>query len=74
VQTLVQSLPPAEIGTAHTENTVQVNHDYQQILEDLIENLQSAGEEWTPEQAAGLAWDYFFKKYPEYCKLPEDYG
>jgi hypothetical protein len=74
VQTLVQLLPSAEMGTAQQENTVQVNHDYQQILENLIENLQSSGQEYTPEQAEGWAWDYFFKKYPEYCKLPEDYG
>jgi len=67
-------LPTAEIGTAHTENTVQVNHDYQQILEDLVENLQSIGQEYTDEQAADWAWNTFFKRYPEYCELPENYG
>jgi hypothetical protein len=74
VQTHRQLLPSAEIGTAHTELTLVVNHNYQVILEDLIENLQSAGQEYTDEQAQGWAWDRFFAQYPEYCELPENYG
>ena len=74
MQTLSQSLPPAEMGTAHTELTFVVNYNYQVILEDLIENLQSLGQEYTDEQAQGWAWDRFFQQYPEYCELPENYG
>ena len=51
-----------------------VNHNYQVILEDLIENLQSLEQEYTDEQAQAWAWDRFFQQYPEYCELPENYG
>ncbi len=51
-----------------------VNHNYHKILADLVENLQSAGQEYTEEQAEAWAWTQFFRQYPEYCELPENYG
>ena len=73
------SIPPlviASSGDRHrtTELTFVVNYNCQVILEDLIENLQSLGQEYTDEQAQAWAWDRFFQQYPEYCELPENYG
>jgi hypothetical protein len=66
----------APCGDGHhtTELTFVVNYNYQVILEDLIENLQSLGQEYTDEQAQAWAWDRFFQQYPEYCELLENYG
>jgi len=51
-------LPPAEIGTAHTENTViDLNATYQQILEDLIFSMDLAGQDYDNAQAERWAWE-----------------
>jgi hypothetical protein len=62
------------MGTAHNRRTLVVNHNYQQILEDLVHDLDSAGQDYTTEQAEAWAWKRFFRQYPEYCELPENYG
>lgn len=59
-------MPSREIGTLHTENTVQfLELEHAQILQDKIELLQNAGQDYCEAQVNAWAWKAVLDQHPE---------
>jgi hypothetical protein len=69
------ALPPAETGTALRSNTVtDLQHEYQQILEDHVHLLETAGQDYTQAEVTSWAWEVILNRYPELLVFPDNLG
>ena len=68
-------LPLAEMGTALRSNTVtDLQHEYQQILEDHVHLLETAGQDYTQAEVTSWAWEVILNRYPELLVFPDNLG